>query len=63
MSIASISEPTILFIFREKTSSSEFHVPKTKLNLSSVTHAPMNVLLAEPINATDIKLVGFFYLC
>lgn len=43
--------------YLEKTSSSEFHVPKTKLNLSSVTHAPMNVLLAEPINATDIKLI------
>jgi len=43
--------------YLEKTSNSEFYLPKTKLVLSSVTHAPMNVLSADSINQADIKFI------
>lgn len=43
--------------YLEKTSNSDYHFNKSKATLGSVTHAPMNVLLADTTSPEDIKLI------
>ena len=44
---------------RERAGSGNVKVPKHKSNLPN-TNAPVNILIGEPINASDIKLVSQF---